>query len=64
MASCKRKWLTLREKIEILDFCMEHPKVGVRSVAIKFNVGRTQISNIVKEEEVLRDAWVSNKNEE
>ena len=63
MASCKRKRLTLRKKIEIVDFCETHTELGVRRVAEKFEVGKTQISVMLKDKELLRKEWISNKNE-
>jgi len=63
MASCKRKRLTLHEKIEILQFCDVHPGNGVCGVAAKFGVGKTQVSAILKDKDVLHEMWVANGNE-
>lgn len=63
VASCERKRLSLREKIEILEFYDLNPKIGVQGVAAKFSVSKTQISDIVKSRDELNKVWVANGDE-
>ena len=48
-AALKRKCLDLNEKITILDYANEHPKMGSRKLVEHFSVGKTAISNILKD---------------
>lgn len=47
MSCRKRKRLTLAQKIEIIKF-VEAENVGIRAVAEKFKIGKTQVSDILK----------------
>ena len=53
-AALKRKCLSLDEKIVILDYANEHPKMGCRKIAEHFSVGKTAVSNILKGGKNLR----------
>ena len=53
-AALKRKCLSLDEKIVILDYANEHPKMGCRKIAEHFSVGKTAVSNILKDGKNLR----------
>ena len=53
-AALKRKCLSLDEKIVILDYANEHPKMGCRNIAEHFSVGKTAVSNILKDGKNLR----------
>ncbi|XP_008184662.1 tigger transposable element-derived protein 6-like [Acyrthosiphon pisum] len=64
MTTLKRKRLSLREKIDILDYRKNNGNVGIRVLAEKFQVGKTQIADIVSNTEEIYKAWVENGNEE
>ena len=53
-AALKRKYLDLNEKIVVLDYANEHPKMGCRKLAEHVSVGKTIISNILKDYKNLR----------
>jgi len=60
-----RKRLSLREQIEILDSRQNNGQVGVRVLAEKFQVGKTQIAVIVSSnKDEIYKAWVENGNDE
>ena len=44
-AALKRKYLDLNEKIAVLDYANEHPKMGCRKLTEHVSVGKTIISN-------------------
>ncbi|XP_060845841.1 tigger transposable element-derived protein 3-like [Rhopalosiphum padi] len=64
MTTLKRKRLSLREKVDILDYRKNNGNVGIRALAEKFQVGKTQIADIVSNSEEIYKAWVENGNEE
>jgi hypothetical protein len=64
ITSCKRKRLSLREKIEILDYRDSHPEIGIRGIPVKFEVSKSQVSDILKDREALHQLWVKNDNED
>ena len=53
-AALKRKCLGLDEKIVILDYANEHPKMGCQKIAEHFSLGKTTASNILKGGKNLR----------
>ena len=53
-AAPKRKCWDLNEKIAVLDYTNEHPKMDCRKLAEHFLVGKTAISNILKESKNLQ----------
>ena len=53
-AALKRKCLSLDEKIVILDYANEHPKMGCWKIAEHFSVGKTAVLNILKDGKNLR----------
>lgn len=57
MSSGKRKRLTLAQKIEIIKF-VEAENIGVRAVAEKFSIGKTQVSDILKNKVYLSQTFV------
>lgn len=57
MACGKRKRLNLAQKIDIIKFAEEH-RIGVRAVAEKFNIGKTQVSEIIKNKIYLSQTFV------
>lgn len=62
MSSGKRKRLTLAQKIEVIKF-VEAKNVGVRAVAEKFNIGKTQVSDILKNKAYLSQTFVQQGSE-
>ena len=50
----KRKCLSLDEKIVILDYANEHPKMGCWKIAEHFSVGKTAVSYILKDRKNLQ----------
>ncbi|CAI6357567.1 unnamed protein product [Macrosiphum euphorbiae] len=64
MTTLKRKRLSLREKVDILNYRKNIGNVGIRALAEKFQVGKTQIADIVSNTEEIYKAWVENGNEE
>lgn len=46
-------------KIEIIEF-QNKQKLGVRALAIKFQIGKTQAADIIKNKDKLLDLWYSN----
>ena len=47
----KKKTLTLEEKIRVLDYAQDHPKLGCRKIADVFEVGKTQIAHALKDKQ-------------
>ncbi|XP_060839515.1 tigger transposable element-derived protein 4 isoform X1 [Rhopalosiphum padi] len=62
MSCGKRKRLTLAQKIEIIKF-VEAENVGVRAVAEKFSIGKTQVSDILKNKLYLSQTFVEQGND-
>ncbi|GBM18149.1 Tigger transposable element-derived protein 4 [Araneus ventricosus] len=58
----KRKRMSLKEKIDVLEVA-EREKLSVRSLAERFYVGKTQISELLKDKEGIQKMWVLNSNE-
>ena len=55
-----RRVLTLAQKVQVLD--LVHGGMSHRAVADKFNVGRTQINNIVLQKQCIMKDYESGKN--
>lgn len=55
----QRKCLTLKERVEIIKF-KEKTDLGVRHVAEKFKVGKTQVADIIKKKDELMKIWREN----
>lgn len=64
MNSSKRNWLSLRKKVEILDFRKNNKNLGVRILAEKFHKGKKQIVNIVFNEKDFYKTWIEIGNDE
>nr|CAI5856409.1 unnamed protein product [Callosobruchus analis] len=56
-----RKLLTLKQKIEIVEVHNKE-KLSVRNLYKRFNIGKTQASEIIKQKEILLKKWMSNSN--
>lgn len=65
MATCsgKRKFLSLKEKIEIID-STEKFKLSVRQAAEKFKVGKSQVGEILKKKKEIRKSFIESGNEQ
>ncbi|GBM41458.1 hypothetical protein AVEN_130927-1 [Araneus ventricosus] len=61
MAS-KRKRLTLKENIDVPEVSGKE-KLSVRCLAERFKVGKTQISELLKDKDEIRKMWMVNSNE-
>lgn len=60
MSSIK-KCLTLKEKIEII-YAYDSDQVSVRTLAKRFNIGKTQAALIVRNKENIKSQWQSGVN--
>lgn len=60
MATSSRNALTLKEKLEVLEYAKKHPKDSTRQLAEKFSCGRTQIQGILKNKESLVRSFEDN----
>ncbi|GBM98973.1 hypothetical protein AVEN_181014-1 [Araneus ventricosus] len=58
----QKERLNLKEKIDVLEVA-EKEKLSVRSLAKRSHVGKTQISELLKDKEGIRKMWVLNSNE-
>lgn len=56
-----KRLLTLKEKIDVIEFYNKE-KSSIRILAKKFNIGKTQASNIINKREDLLSKWNSNEN--
>ena len=57
----KRKCLDISEKVKVLEFAKQNPNLGSRKLADHFEIGKTQIQAILKNKEVIIDAYASNE---
>ena len=53
-AALKRKCMSLNEKIVILDYANEHPKMGCQKIVEHFSIGKTAVLNILNDGKNLR----------
>nr|CAI5851821.1 unnamed protein product [Callosobruchus analis] len=56
-----RQILTLKQKIEIVEVHNKE-KLSVRNLSKRFNIGKTQASEITKQKDILLKKWMSNSN--
>lgn len=63
MMGSKRKHLSLSDKVKILQ-CQDAEKLSGRSLAAKFNIGRTQAMELVKNKETIYKLWLENGDED
>lgn len=57
----KRSILTLKQKVDVLEV-YNREKLSVRNLSKRFNIGKTQASDIIKKREELMKTWHSNAN--
>ena len=60
MATGRRNDLSLKVKYEVVKTSEREPKLGVRKLSEIFQCGKTQISTILKNKEVIRELYESN----
>ena len=58
----KRKELTLREKVKVIEFKKKNPRVGIRAKAEHFKCGRTQVHTVLTNQEKLLQQFAGNGN--
>ena len=56
----KRVHLTIDKKVEIIKYAADHPGTGVRALGEHFKVGKTQVSDILKNKDDIQKAFESN----
>lgn len=61
MSSTKRKFLSLEEKISVIE-ASEKNNYSVRVLAEKFQIGKTQVSDILKKKTDLKKLYSENGN--
>ena len=49
----KRKFLTLKENIEVIEYANKNPSVGGRDLAAKFSCRKSQINSIITSKKFL-----------
>lgn len=57
----ERRILTLKQKIEIIEV-HNSQKLSVRNLSKRFNIGKTQAAEIIKNKDNLMRKWHSNVN--
>ena len=60
LMAAKRKHLTLENKVKIISYAEENPKVGIRAIAETYGIGKTQVSNILRSKVSIKAAYESN----
>jgi len=58
--TAKRKGLSLKQRVEMINYAKNHPKDGYRKVTGKFGIGRTQAQKILKEREAILAEYENN----
>ena len=56
----KRVHLSIDKKVEVIKYAAGHPGVGVRAIGEHFKVSKTQVSDILKNNESIQTAFESN----
>ena len=59
MASRKRTHLSIERKAEVIKYAKDHAGVGVRALAESFGIGKTQVSEILKNKDTILAAYES-----
>ena len=63
MAKKERRELTLKERIDVLEYHEKNPKVGTRSIATTFTCGKTQIQRILQQKDEIKAAYEANQSD-
>ena len=58
--TAERNCLSLKQRLEMINYAKNHPKEGYRRVAEKFGIGRTQAQKTLKEKEVILTEYENN----
>lgn len=61
MSNKRRNILTLKQKVDVISVFSKE-KLSVRDLAKRFNIGKTQASDIIKKKNELMLQWSSNAN--
>lgn len=56
----KRVHLSIDKKVEVIKYAADHPGVGVRAIGEQFKIGKTQVSDILKNKDSIQTAFESN----
>lgn len=56
----KRQYSTIEDKIKIISYAEQHPKLGVRAIAEAHSIGKTQVSEILQNKSSITSAFESN----
>lgn len=59
-AKGKRKHLTLEDKVKIISYAEDNPQVGVRAIAESHGIGKTQVSDILRNKASIQATYASN----
>ena len=60
MSKRKRQELTLKQRVEVIEYAQRNPEAGSRKIAEVFKCGRTQIQSILKETETIQNDFEAN----
>ena len=58
--TAKSNCLSLKQRVEMINYAKNHPKEGYCKVGEKFGIGRTQAQKILKEKEVILAEYENN----
>ena len=56
----KRNYLSLKKKVEVINYSKKNPGVNIRSLADRFECGKTQVAQILKNQDTLLSIYESN----
>ena len=60
MAFTKRTLLSIERKAELIKYAKNHSGIGVRALAESFGIGKTTVSDILKNSETILAAYECN----
>ena len=49
----KRVHLSINKNVEVIKYAADHPGVGVRAIGEQFKIGKTQVSDILKNKDTF-----------
>ena len=55
--AAKRKHLTLKSKVKIISYAEENLKIGVRAIAETYGIGKTQVSDMLRNKVSIKAAY-------
>ena len=59
----KRNYLSLKKKVEVINYSKKNPGVNIRDLGDMFQCGKTQIARILKNQDTLLSMYESNASE-